>query len=174
MQRHLEALQLGIKPVLEELSRPRSGSRERHGHGHGKQIAGFKTLLSQWKVTYQDVSLTMQNLSRRIETAGREPTATQPQRPTPAPTPAPKRSDEMTIKIDQWAYLVEHVKNCWEEILDDSGRYLYENVYDKSLVQREQPKGAFIKQCPYVVSRPAPAPRPSFTRTQSYERTSAR
>jgi hypothetical protein len=115
----------------------------------------------------------MRDLSRRIETA--EPSQSQGA-PAVQP-PSRKKTDEMIVKINEWAYLVDHLKNSWEEVIE-GGSYLYVNMHDKDLIQREVPEDAYIKRCPYAVSRPAPAPaagrRPSYSRTQSFERRSPR
>jgi len=155
MEQYIVDLQTRIKPKLRQIAHP-SKPRQRHEH----EQPGFRELLNQWKSIYQEVSLTMLSLSRRIETAEAVPTEP-PTRPA-APT---RKTDEITISLKQYDRLIEHMKNSWEEVVV-GGKYLYINVHNPNVKQWEMPVNAYVK------SRPRPAPRPA--RPSSYERRSPR
>lgn len=155
MEQYIVDLQTRIKPKLRQIAHP---SKQRHKHE--QEQPGFRELLNQWKSIYQEVSLTMLSLSRRIETADAVPTEP-PARPA-APT---RKTDEITISLKQYDHLIEHMKNSWEEVVV-GGKYLYVNVHDPNVKQWEMPANAYVK------SRPRPAPRPA--RSSSYERRSPR
>ena len=156
MDRYVADLQTKIKPKLREIARP-----SRRGHGQGQDQPGFRELLSQWKSIYQEVSLTMLSLSRRIETA--EVLPTEPVVRPAAPTP--RRTDEIAISLKEFDHLMDHLKNSWEEVLVD-GRYRYVNVHQPNTTRSEMPVNAYVKLLP----RPAP----KLSRSPSYERRSPR
>lgn len=152
MNQHLRDIQTKITPKLVEIARPR-----RSRDAHGLQHPGFKILLGHWKGISNSLFMTMFDLSRRLNTA----------------TSAPTEPDEVILTRKEFDTLVSHMKNSWEETIDDDG-YVYVNVHNSNLTRLEMPENAFIKR--YRVSRPvpAPAPRPSNLRTSSYERRSDR
>jgi hypothetical protein len=158
MEQYIVDLQTRIKPKLRQIAHP---SKQRHKHE--QEQPGFRELLNQWKSIYQDVSLTMLSLSRRIETA--EALPTQPTVRPAAPKPAPRKTDEITISLKEFDHLVQHMKNSWEKRIID-GEYVYVNAHDPSIKQWAMPANAYIK------SHPRPAPR--LARSPSYERRSPR
>lgn len=154
MDRYIVELQTKVKPKLQEIARP---SRHRHGQAQ----PGFRELLGQWKSIYQEVSLTMLSLSRRIETAEAAPAE-------PAvrfAAPAPRKTDEITLSLKEFDHLMEHLKNSWDEVLVD-GRYRYVNAHQPNTTRSDMPANAYVKLLP------RPAPRPA--RSPSYERRSPR
>jgi hypothetical protein len=156
MDRYVVELQTKIKPKLREIARPSRGR-----HGNGQVQPGFRELLTQWKAIYQEVSLTMLSLSRRIETAE----APSPEPIIKTPSPPPRKTDEITISLKEYDHLMEHLKNSWEEVLVD-GKYRYVNVHQPNTTRSEMPTNGYVKLLP------RPAPRPA--RSPSYERRSPR
>lgn len=175
MDRYIVEMQTKMKPKLREIAQP---SRRRHRHE--REQPGFRELLSQWKSLYQEVSLTMLALSRRIETADalpdhpsvRSAAAAATAAPAAAPSaaaapPAPRKPDEITISLKDFDHLLQHLKRCWEERLVD-GQYVYVNVHDPSLTQWAPPPADA-----YVRAR-GPRAAPRLARSPSYERCSPR
>lgn len=161
MSRHIQDLQSRIKPRLREISQP-SGTRQKHE----KELPGFKDLLRQWKTIYQDVSLTILSLSRRIETTSPDPFPS-PRSPTSrtsiprTPTP-PRRAEEVTtISFTELDRLLEHMRNSWEEIIEGD-RLVYVNAFDRNIKESDVPANAYIRSHLIAPSRPQ--------RTRSYER----
>lgn len=151
MDGYIVDLQTTIKPKLRRIAQP-SNRRPRHE----QEQPGFRELLNQWKSIYQGVNVTMLSLSRRIEATGVRTTAS---------TPTPRTVGKITVSLEEYDRLLEHMKNSWERVIRGGGD-LYVNVYDPDIKQREMPANAYIK------SSPRPAPRPA--RSPSYERLSPR
>jgi len=153
MADHILDIEADIRPKLLEISQP-----------DGPRRPGFSRLLERWNQIYKGLSKTIYNLSRRIEeSAPAKPPVVEPA-PTPAPKPAPMpkaNQDEVTIKMKDLDFFLEHVKNSWEEENID-GMIRYINVFDASRRQWERPANAYIK----TASRPARGPG-NFSRRNS-------
>lgn len=158
MDRYVADLQTNIKPRLQEIARP---SRRRHVPAQ----PGFRELLSQWKAIYQEVSLTMLSLPRRIETGGGD--GGLPSEPIiiRSATPTLRKTDEITISLKEFDHLMGHLKNSWEEVLVE-GRYRYVNIHHPSTTRSEIPTSGYVKLLP--------RPVPGLARSSSYERCSPR
>jgi hypothetical protein len=160
MSEHILNVQQNIKPALRHITQPRA-----HLSPH-PQRAGFKELLRVWEDIYRDVSSTMQSLSRRIEDSTSVLGKQEPKRSGPT-----KRNDDVTITLKELDFMLDHLKNSWEEVID-GGAIVYVNVFDRARRVRERPEGGFIKSVPRVPR----APRlPSWdqlsrTRVPSWER----
>lgn len=159
MDQHLREVQTKITAKLTDLCYPPRAS------SGGLQHPGFRILLGHWKGISSALLTTLYDLSRRLSV------------PPPAPPERSPPSDEVVLTRADFDDLVSHAKNSWEEVIDE-GRYVYVNVYNSKLVRKDMPTDAFVKRYPVSRQAPAPAPapgsapRPSFSRTQSYERRS--
>lgn len=174
MRAHISSVQSVIKPRLKQIAHPpqsRPRSRGQNGY-HEREKPGFRDLLRQWNIVYDDICSTVRSLSRRVEASstGRSspiPIATYVSPPathihvshiSPPQSPRPRahspsqhygkgsKNDDPTISVTEYNYMLSHLKNSWEEIVvGDEVQYV--NCYDRSRKQWIRPNDAFIRRC---------------------------
>jgi hypothetical protein len=174
MRAHISAVQSTIIGRLTQIANPsrsRSGSRRQHGY-YEREKPAFRELLSQWNLIYEDASSTLLSLSRRIEatsTARTKPPQIVRCVSPPArhiyvshvsPPSSPRlrdsspshhyakaeKKDDITISLQDYDYMVWHLKNTWEEIIvGDEVQYV--NCLYRKKKQWVRPADAFIRRC---------------------------
>lgn len=163
----IQVLQQTIKPKLTMLAQP-GKPRDKH--------PGFSKMHSSFQGIQASILQNMGNLSLRIKDAAVPQPAPRPTHASATPSSKPastttpvgdksktKKSDELIITLKDLELLLEYKKNCWEEIFM-GGRIAYVNCFDPKNLVWERPAGGFVKE----------VQRPSLSRKQSFERTSAR